>query len=170
MPWAVWLPSLGTGSLWASSSTLWRLPADPVWSDSICLDAMLIALGTFEAQVTLSSLACWTGCEADFGRHEGQTLTRTKSKHSDSYRLTTIKNSNRKHVTTAPKRQSTQVAQDFTTLRVKCPSYLEDLAGYIRVALDVDRKTGEGALGSHFREERSYVILDDLISVDSAWM
>ena len=31
MPWAVWLPARGTGSMWASKELLWRLPADPVW-------------------------------------------------------------------------------------------------------------------------------------------
>lgn len=68
MPWAVWLPSTGTGSLWASADTLWRLPADPVWSYSI-----------------------FPGLS------------------------------------------------DFATLEVKCPGYLEDLASYIRAAMDTDR-------------------------------
>ncbi|CAK9006214.1 unnamed protein product [Durusdinium trenchii] len=102
MPWAVWLPSTGTGSLWASSDTLWRLPADPVWSDSV-----------------------FPGLS------------------------------------------------DFTTLRVKCPSYLEDLAGYIRVALDADPEmlnlTGSFAdpkpavdiFRKHFRLTRDAQIVDE---------
>ncbi|CAJ1383289.1 unnamed protein product [Effrenium voratum] len=94
MPWAVWLPSTGTGSLWASRSTLWRLPADPVWSDSV-----------------------FPGLS------------------------------------------------DFTTLRVRCPSFLEELASYIRVATQTDMQElspdEQAEQWKHFRVTRDAVIVDE---------
>lgn len=43
--------------------------------------------------------------------------------------------------------QNRQVEEDFTTLRVKCPAFLEDLANYIRAAVEMDWASLTGVVG-----------------------
>ncbi|CAE7567468.1 unnamed protein product [Symbiodinium natans] len=91
MPWAVWLPARGTGSMWASKELLWRLPADSVWRDSVFPGLL-----------------------------------------------------------------------DFMAVRVKCPSFLEDIASYIRAAMEWDLQVMSADDGRrHFRLTQDAHILDE---------
>ncbi|CAE7463160.1 unnamed protein product, partial [Symbiodinium necroappetens] len=91
MPWAVWLPARGTGSIWASQELLWRLPADSVWRDSVFPGLL-----------------------------------------------------------------------DFMAIRVRCASFLEDIASYIRAAMEWDLQSISADDGrKHFRLTQDAQILDE---------
>ncbi|CAE7200651.1 unnamed protein product [Symbiodinium sp. CCMP2456] len=91
MPWAVWLPARGTGSIWASQELLWRLPADSVWRDSVFPGLL-----------------------------------------------------------------------DFMAIRVRCASFLEDIASYIRAAMEWDLQSISADNGrKHFRLTQDAQIVDE---------